>query len=179
MRKKLFMYAALCSIVVTTALFASCGGDDNGIDGEDAGSKVATEAKVVYEAKFSEDILKYCDVKIAYLDAEGVAQAEYATADWSKTVVCKKFAAKVGLMYVITIKKGIDIDKEPLSIGSGCAISYNARNSKGETIGSHSEPCNVSDGKTSKELFIKGFSGEGRSYKSYMEIYEDGSCQKQ
>lgn len=179
MRKKLFMYAAFCSMVVTATLFASCGGDDDAIGGEDAGSKTATEAKVIYEAKFSEDILKYCDVKIAYLDAEGTARAEYATANWSKTVVCKKFAAKVGLMYVITIKKGIDIDKEPLSIGSGCAISYNAYNSKGETVGSRSEPCNVSDRKTSKELFIKGFSGEGHSYKSYIEIYEDGSCQNQ
>ena len=180
MRKKLFMYAAFCSIVVTTALFASCGGDGDGIVGEDANSKVATEAKVIYETKFSEDILKFCDIKIAYLNAEGAAQSEnITTANWSKTIVCEKFTAKIGLMYVITIKEGVNIDKEPLSIGNGYAINYKAYNAKGEVIGFQTEPCSISTGQTSKELFIKMFSGEGRSYKSYMEIYKDGSCQNQ
>jgi major membrane immunogen (membrane-anchored lipoprotein) len=117
--------AAVCALVMTTALTA-CGGDDDDKTGGGDTSNKPVAASLNAVLSVGDDLLEYFDLTIDYYDATGKMQSEpLKESKWEKTMKAS-LPATLGVRLKAQLKEGVDpaaIDL--LSIKSSLTYAYN------------------------------------------------------
>ena len=131
-RKSLTMLGLVLCCAMTASVFTSCGSDDDpagSADGSGSGSGSGTDTtvaamKITPEYTASEDLLKYCDVKIEYTDDAGAKTESVTNTSWKKTLQAK-VPATITVKSTVTLKTDIDISSVETDLD--CALAYSAK----------------------------------------------------